>query len=125
MNQEKFKVIQFTRDFIICTDKQLENFPRRHFEIKEKIRNYSYDMLEKMYEANLVRDNNRKLILLEEVCARLKTIDFLINLSYDKELITGKKYLKLGERMSDITIYLNGWIKMTLEAIEKEKKIKK
>ena len=41
--------------------------------------------------------------------AKIKIIDFLLNLSYDKEIITSKKYCKFGNKMDDIIKYTTGW----------------
>lgn len=122
MKEEKFKVIQFTREFIIRVDKELDNFPRKDFEIKTKIRNSSFELLEMLYEANLVKNDIRKSDILEAAFARVKLIDFLLNLSYDKEIISSKKYLKLGSKLNDILMYMTGWLKMVNEAIVKNAK---
>lgn len=111
IKEEKFKVIQFIREFIFQIDKELDNFPKKDIEIKQRIRNESYDLLELCYEANgSSSDSNRKR-LLEKSIAKIKVIDFLINLSYDRELITGKKYEKLGFKLDSIIKYTTGWIK--------------
>ena len=36
MTEEKFRVIQLTREFILIVDKELDNFPRKDIEIKAK-----------------------------------------------------------------------------------------
>ena len=41
--------------------------------------------------------------------AKLKIIDFLINLCYDKQIINSKKYFKFGEKIDDISKYIAGW----------------
>lgn len=120
MKEEKFKVIQFTREFIVRVDKELDNFPRKDFEIKTKIRNCSFELLEMLYEANLVKNDIRKSELLERGFARVKLIDFLLNLSYDKEIISSKKYIKLGSKLNDIIMYMTGWLKMVNESINKK-----
>ena len=117
MKEEKFKVIQFAREFIIKVDKELDNFPRKDFEIKTKIRNSSFELLEMLYEANLVEESRKKIDILEAAFARVKLIDFLLNLSYDKEIISSKKYIKLGSKLNDIIMYMSGWIK-TLKGIK-------
>ena len=43
--------------------------------------------------------------------SKVKIIDFLLNLSYDKELISQKKYYKLAQRIDDIIKYTTGWLK--------------
>ena len=43
--------------------------------------------------------------------AKIKIVDFLLNLSYDKQIITQKKYFKFGDKMDDIVKFTMGWIK--------------
>lgn len=119
MKEEKFKVIQYIRELILRIDKELSNFPKKDIEIKNRIRNGSYDLLELVYEANNSTVDARKIELLETGIAKVKVIDFLINLSYDRELITNKKYLKIGARLDDIIKYMTGWIK-SIEKSQKE-----
>ena len=110
MKNEKFKVIQFIRELIIMIDKQMDNFHKKDIEIKNRIRSNSYDILEIVYEANIEQNLSRKKALLNKVVAKIKIVDFLLNMSYDKEIITAKKYYKFGEKMDDITKYVIGWI---------------
>ena len=111
MKEEKFKVIQFIRQLILIVDKELENLHKKDLEIKSRIRISSYDLLELVYEANYSNDKKYKQELLTKVVAKIKIVDFLINLSNDKKLITQKKYLKIAQRIDDIAKYTNGWIK--------------
>ena len=111
MKEEKFKVIQFIREFIMRTDKELDNFPKKDIEIKNKIRSESYDLLEIAYEANNSSNINHKKMLLEKEIAKVKVIDFLLDLSYDKQIISNKKYLKLATKLDDFIKYVIGWIK--------------
>ena len=111
MNEEKFKVVQFIRERILVVDKESENFPKKDIEIKNRIRISTFDLLELSYEANSSRQIEYKEELLTKIIAKIKIIDFLLNLSYDKKLITEKKYFKLVLRLDDIAKYTNGWIK--------------
>lgn len=111
MKEEKFKVIQFIRELLLKIDKELDNFPKKDIEIKNRIKNSSYDLLELSYEANTTIDIEYKKKLLLKITAKIKVIDFLINLSYDKQLITEKKYYKLAQKMDDIVKYTSGWLK--------------
>ena len=47
--------------------------------------------------------------LLNKCLAKIKILDFLLNLSYDKEIISEKKYYKFGNKIDDITKYIIGW----------------
>lgn len=52
MREEKFKIINFIRELIINIDKNLDNFPKKDIELKNRLRNNSYDLLEIAYKAN-------------------------------------------------------------------------
>lgn len=111
MKQEKFKAINLIRELIVRIDNNLDNFPKKDIEIKNRIRNLSYDILEYIYEANTTSNNEFKIELLDKSVAKIKVIDFLINLSYDKQIINNKRYIKLGEAMDEILKYISGWKK--------------
>ena len=82
MKEEKFKIIQYIRELILNIDNNLDNFPKKDIELKNRIRNSSYDLLEIAYEANTIREKDEKLKLLYKLIAKLKVIDFLINICY-------------------------------------------
>src|SRR5574344_1689061 len=111
MKIEKFKIIQFIRELLIIIDKEMDNYPKKDIELKNRIRKNSFDILELAYEANNVPDKEYKKQLLQRLIAKIKIIDFLINLSYDKKIITEKKYYKFGNKMDNIIKYSTGWIK--------------
>ena len=112
MKEEKFKVINFIRELIIYLDKYLENFPRKDLEIKNRIRNLSYDLLELAYKANISKENKNNYI--NEIIAKIKVLDFLLNLCYEKQIINMKRYMKFGEKLDDILKYSIGWQKSIL-----------
>lgn len=109
MKEEKFKIINFIRNLLICIDKELDNFPKKDIEIKNRIRNTSFDLLEIAYQANTTSKNEDKKRLLELIFAKIKILDFLLNLCYDKQIINIKKYIKFGEKLDDIIKYSVGW----------------
>lgn len=111
MKEEKFKIIQFIKELIIIVEKELANFPKKDIEVKNRIRTNSYDLLEICHKANTTAKIEKKNELLEEAIAKIKVIDFLVNLSYERELITHKKLLKIGLKMDDIIKYISGWLK--------------
>lgn len=111
MKNEKFKVIDFIRNIIVDVDNELTNFPKKDIELKNRIRTNLYDMLELAYEANLCQNIENKKQLISKILAKIKVIDFLINLSSDKMIISHKKYVKLGLRLDDIAKYTTGWLK--------------
>ena len=92
-------------------DKQMDNFPKKDIELKNRIRVNSFDILELAYEANTAEDIEYKKRLLLKIIAKIKVVDFLLNLSYEKQIITEKKYYKFGNKLDDIIKYTTGWIK--------------
>ena len=111
MKNEKFKVLEFIRQLILTIDKELDNFPKKDIELKNRIRMSSYDLLEIAYEANTTENLEIKKQQLVKMVSKVKIIDFLLNLSLDKALITQKKYFKLLARMDDVSKYTIGWLK--------------
>ena len=111
MKSEKFKILQFIRELLLMIDKDMDNFPNKDIELKNRIRNNSYDILELAYIANTTVEVSNKKEMLLKMIAKLKIIDFLLNLTFDKKIITQKKYYKVGEKIDDIVKYTTGWIK--------------
>ena len=109
MKEEKFKVINYIRNLLVVIDNELDNFPKKDIEIKNRIRNNSYDLLEIVYYANNIQDRLQKKNMLDQAIAKIKILDFLINLCYDKKIINTKKYIKFGKIMDEIIKYLIGW----------------
>ena len=93
MKKEKFVVINCIRELIVNIDKYLVNFPKRDIEIKQQISIISKEMLLLAYEANASENKEKRKDIQEKIIARLKYLDFLINLCYDKQIINGKRYL--------------------------------
>ena len=106
MENEKFKVLNYIRKLLTYIDQNLDNFPKKDIELKNRIRNESYDLLYLSYKANTTDNIEKKIDLIESSVAKAKVIDFLINMCYDKQIINSKRYLKLGEALDDIVKYL-------------------
>lgn len=85
----------------------MDNFPRKDIEIKNRIRNTSYDLLEIAYMANQTKENKEKYI--DQIVVKVKLLDFLLNLCYDKQIINNKRYVKFGEKLDDILKFSAGW----------------
>ncbi len=115
MKEEKFKVINFIRKLVLNLDSLLDNFPKKDIEIKNRLRNNSYDLLELAYQANMTVDKEKREEILDLTLAKVKIIDFLVNLCYDKQIINSKKYVKFGDSLEDINKYLIGWKKSFLD----------
>ena len=110
MRTEKFKVVQFIRELVLLIDSKMDNFPKKDLELKNRIRTNSYDILELCYQANSIEDETKKKEIISLILAKIKVIDFLLNLSYDKQIINQKQYYRFGSKLDDITKYTCGWL---------------
>lgn len=117
MQEEKFKAINYIRKLLVNIDKNLDNFPKKDIEIKNRLRNAGFDLLEIAYEANTTESKKEKIELINKCISKIKVIDFLINLSYDKAIINNKRYIKFGEAIDEIVKYLIGWKKAIKEGM--------
>ena len=86
------------------------NFPKKDIELKNRIRTNSYDILELCYQANSIENEIKKKEIISLILAKIKVIDFLLNLSYDKQIINQKQYYRFGRKLDDITKYTCGWL---------------
>lgn len=109
MKTEKFKVVDFIRMFIKSLNQYLKEFPKSEREIKWRIKNTSFEMLELAYEANSSDVINEKISLMNKVLAKAKLVDFLLDMSMENNLISVKKYTKMADRLGDIEKYARGW----------------
>lgn len=109
MKNEKFKIVNLVKDLIINVDRNLTNFPKKEIELKHIIKQTSYELLPIIYEGNVTTNMEKRQNLQESAIAKLKYIDFLINLCYDKQIINGKKYIKFGESIDNIIRYIVAW----------------
>lgn len=109
MKYEKFKIVNLVKDLIINIDNNLVNFPKKEIEIKQLIKKNAYELLLVIYEGNVTTNMEKRQDLQENAIAKLKYLDFLINLCYDKQIINGKKYIKFGESLDNIIRYIVAW----------------
>lgn len=109
MKNEKFKIVNLVKDLIINVDRNLTNFPKKEIELKHIIKQTSYELLPIIYEGNVTTNMEKRQNLQESAIAKLKYIDFLINLCYDKQIINGKKYIRFGESIDNIIRYIVAW----------------
>lgn len=109
MKYEKFKIVNLVKDLILNIDRNLVNFPKKEIELKHLIRQNAYELLLVVYEGNVTTNVEKRQDLQENAIAKLKYLDFLINLCYDKQIINGKKYIKFGESLDNIIRYIVAW----------------
>lgn len=88
-------------------EKTVSNYPHEYLELKTRIINTSYDLLENIYYANLTKDIND----MKGIIVKLKMLDFYFKQSVHKKLINLKKYESIGNYLLEINKMTSGWIK--------------
>lgn len=88
-------------------EKTVVNYPHEERELKNRIINTSYDLLDNVYYANLTKDINS----MKNIIVKLKMIDYCLNVSVHKKIISLKKYESVGNYLLEINKMVNTWIK--------------
>ena len=108
MNKDKFLINRYIKEFILVLDDYLLNYPKKYFELRNKLVNDSYNLLELVYLANYSNELARKNYQLK---ALMKTdiIDFYLEESYKKKIISEKQCLKLSNKLGVIHKMIYKW----------------
>ena len=83
-----------------------DNFPNKELELKSRIVNNSFDILENIYLANY--DKNAKKILI----SKIKMLDYYLKLSYEKEIISKMKYEVSSNHLLELIKMITGWFQV-------------
>ena len=109
MNNDKFVIAKNIKDFIMTLDDYLVNYPKRYYELRNKTMNDSYKLLELVYLANYKEVEDRKPIQLEAL-VRINLIDFYIEESYKRKIISDKQSISISNKLFIINKMLYKWI---------------
>ena len=90
-----------TIEYILNT---CENYPHKYLELKNRIVNTSFDILENIYISNLESSNKKNII------PKIKMLDYYLKLSYKKDIITKRKYEVTSSYLLELTKIIIGWI---------------
>ena len=109
MNNDKFVIAKNIKEFIMILDDYLVNYPKRYYELRNKMMNDSYKLLELVYLANYKEVEDRKPIQLEAL-VRINLIDFYIEESYKRKIISDKQSTSISNKLLTINKMLYKWI---------------
>jgi len=107
VNNDKFKVINETKRFIIYTNDILVNYSRKRYVLKDKIERTSYEILELIYLANMTSD---RLLLQQTVLSKISMLDFYLEISYNDKIISLKKLNQDTRLLGIIKKLIYGWV---------------
>ena len=84
--------------FVIC-----DNYPHRYLELKKRIINTSFDILENIYISNIDYSSKKFII------PKIKMLDYYLKLSYKNKVITKRRYEVISNYLLEIIKMILGW----------------
>lgn len=105
--QDKFIILNKVKKTIIYIEKMTENYPRTEYILKNNILDKSYNLLELVYKSNIYKE----ISFMKEIIVNIRMLEYYIKKSYDKKIITIKKYEIVGNYLLEINKMVNVWIK--------------
>lgn len=80
-----------------------DNYPHKYFDLKNRIIDTSFDILEIIYISN-IDNSNKKFIV-----PKIKMLDYYMKLSYKNNIITKRKYEVVSNYLLEIIKMIIGW----------------
>ena len=100
---DRFNIAIKVKKFIFMVDDLVINYPKKDYVIKDRLLNTCYDLLELIYRANYSNDKDCYL-------SKISIIDFCLEESYNKKIISERKLLNYTNFLKEITKMVYGWI---------------
>ena len=88
MKEEKFKVINFIREFIVYIDKYLVNFPKKEIVLKNNLEQSMFKTIELIFTYNIQNSLRIKEKYLKDLVVELSMINYYMELCYEKKYIS-------------------------------------
>lgn len=97
-----FKILDKSYRTVNFINKILVDFPKKEVVLKNNIESTCYELIKNIYSYNIndtprIKDKNLKDILIS-----LSMLSFYINICHDKKIISAKKYIQVGNFLSEI-----------------------
>ena len=109
--EEKFKLLNYTYEFISKMYVDLLNFPKKHELIKDKLIQTAFDLLERISSGNYSHNKKYKRQMADEAVSKVKTINFLLSMIENQKIISNKITHRLKLQLDEISRCLVGWRK--------------
>lgn len=101
MNSE-FKLYEAIKLFNKDMFKILDNYPKKHRVLKDRIESYLLDLISATNGYNISRDKNFKLNKLYEILVLIANINYLIEISYDNRYMSKGQYVRVGNTLIEL-----------------------
>lgn len=97
-----FKILDKSYKTINYINKLLVDFPKKEIILKENIEKTQYEIIKNIYSFNINDTNRIKDKNLKDILIEVSMLSFYINVSHDKKIISDKKYIQIGNFLSEI-----------------------
>lgn len=104
--QDKLIIATRVKKTIEYIEKAYVNCPHTETIIKNKILSSSYDLLKYVYQANI----HKSVDYMKDVIVEIRMIEYYTKISYDKKIISLKKYENIGKHLLEINNMVLSWI---------------
>lgn len=103
--KENLIIARRARKTIRYIEKNISNFPNDYMVLKSRIINTLYDILEHIYKANVFDSIDHK----KEIIVCIRMLNFYLYESFDKKLISRKKYESYTNHLLEIDLMVRSW----------------
>ena len=107
MKNERFNLIIKVKKFIFMIDEIIVNYPKKDYVLKDRLLNTCYDLLEFIYLANYSNDKKDYKF---NILTYISIIDFCLEESLNKKIISERKLLSISKSLEEITKMVYGWL---------------
>lgn len=104
--QDKLLIATKLKKTIEYIDKAILNYPHTEVILKNKIIESCYQILELVYKANVFKETN----YMKELIVKVRMLNYYIEISLDKKLISFKKYENIGKYLLELIKMVNVWM---------------
>ena len=104
MNNNEFKIVIKIKDYIKVIDNYIVNIPKKELYLKNRIYNYSFDLLEEVYQMN-----NTKEFINNKLKSKISMLDYLFEYLYIKKYISEKQLEKIIFKLIEINKMISSW----------------
>lgn len=109
--EEKFKLLNYTYEYIDKVYADIANFPKKHEIIKNKLMEESFELLEIISSGNYSHNKKYKKQMADEAVGKVKTLYFLLYMIEKDKMMSSKMIHKLRVNLDNISKCLVGWRK--------------
>ncbi len=104
---DRFNIAIKVKKYIFMIDELIINYPKKDYVLKDRLKSSCYNLLEYIYRANYSKD---KYSYQMDILTNISMIDFYLEESYHKKIISERKLLNYTNKLEEITKMVYGWI---------------